>query len=415
MSTAEEHLFRGSGTASTSVVLAGSTLRTLAYAAAAISLLSLGFFLLSILNNAFGFVAVRYTRDISAVAPGAESLEELGTQELLLLLEENLPSGVLRRMEFEEPLAQRSRQEIIDLAEARILEPELFRTWTLWESVTTEGLVSAHTEQFPSHRVYFRSWLNLDTITTQVATQPLRSGFQSALIGTIWLVVIGAGSSLIVGVLSAIYLEEFARKNAFNRFLNINIRNLSAIPPVIYGLLGLAFFVQVLGPITGGSAFGAATAQDDGRTLLTGGLTLGLVALPTVVTGAQTVLQSMPMSYRYACSSVGARRWQVVFMRLLPFGLERFLTLSVLAVSRVIGETTPLIVAGAATFMATNPTSPFSKFTALPVQIFFWSTRNQEGFRNLAAGAIVLLLIISLGLNSALVLLRRQAEQSRER
>jgi phosphate transport system permease protein len=190
--------------------------------------------------------------------------------------------------------------------------------------------------------------------------------------------------------------EEFAARNRVTDLIQTNINNLAGVPSIVYGMLGLAIFVRVLEPLT------------QGRTVLSAGLTLGLLTMPVVIISSQEAIRAVPDSLRHAGLALGATRWQTVRSQVLPVAMPGILTGTILAVARAIGETAPLILVGAASFITFDPTGLFSKFTALPIQIFQWTTYPQEEFRNLAAAASLALLIMLLVLNAAAVLLRNR-------
>jgi phosphate transport system permease protein len=194
-----------------------------------------------------------------------------------------------------------------------------------------------------------------------------------------------------------------------NRVIQVNINNLSGVPSIIYGMLGLAIFVRLLEPMTSGTLFGAADPTTaNGRTILSAGLTLGLLILPVIIINAQEAIKAVPSSLRQASYGLGATRWQTVWHHVLPSALPGILTGTILSVSRAIGETAPLVVVGASTFITVDPSGPFSKFTTLPIQIFQWTARPQDVFRNIAAAAILVLLVLLLGMNASAILLRNR-------
>jgi phosphate transport system permease protein len=208
---------------------------------------------------------------------------------------------------------------------------------------------------------------------------------------------------------AAIYLEEYAENNRFNRLIETNINNLAGVPSIIYGLLGLAVFVRILEPLTSGSLFGVADPTTaNGRTVLAAGLTLGLLILPLIIINSREAIRSVPASLRQASFGLGATKWQTVLHHVLPNALPGILTGTILAISRALGETAPVVVIGASTFIVVDPSGPFSKFTTLPIQIYQWTSRPQDEFRNIAAAAIVVLLVLLLTLNATAVLLRNR-------
>jgi phosphate transport system permease protein len=200
-----------------------------------------------------------------------------------------------------------------------------------------------------------------------------------------------------IGVMAAIYLEEYADTSKwYNRLIETNIRNLAGVPSIIYGLLGLQLFVRFLGA---------------GRSLLAAGLTLALLVLPVIIINAQEAIRAVPYAYREASYGLGATRWQTISRQVLPAALPGILTGIILSLSRAIGETAPLIVVGASTFILTDPTGLLSRFTALPIQIYNWTTRPQPGFRELAAAAIIILLTLLVAINMVAFIIRNQARR----
>jgi phosphate transport system permease protein len=183
------------------------------------------------------------------------------------------------------------------------------------------------------------------------------------------------------------------------------------VPSIIYGMLGLAIFVRALGPLTSGAVFGVS--DSNGRTLLSASLTMALLILPVIIINAQEAIRAVPGSLRQASYGLGGTRWQTVWSHVLPAALPGILTGAILGVSRLVGETAPLIVVGASTYIVSDPSGPFSKFTVLPILIYNWTTRPQAEFRNLAAAAILLLLALLLTMNAAAVILRNRAARRR--
>ncbi len=227
---------------------------------------------------------------------------------------------------------------------------------------------------------------------------PERSGIQSALYGTLWLMVICAVIVIPLGVATAVYLEEYAdRTRWWNRFIEVNIQNLAAVPSVVYGILGLAFIVR--GPM------------GLGRTILAGGITLSLLVLPVVIIVAREAIRGVPPSIREGSLALGATQWQTIWKQVLPGSIAGIATGVILALSRAIGETAPLLVIGAATNLRFNPTSLDSAFTALPIQIFAWTQDPNREFVDLAAATIVVMMVVLLAMNSVAIFLRNRYEQ----
>ncbi len=237
------------------------------------------------------------------------------------------------------------------------------------------------------------SWLSWHLITDMPSRNAENAGFNSGIWGSVWIVIGSAVFSFFVGVGTAIYLEEYAPRNRYTRFLQTNISNLAGVPSVVYGLLGLVFFVQWL---------------NLGRSISAGALTMGLLILPVVVISSQEAIRSVPLGLRQAAYGLGATKWQTVRSHVLPSAMPGILTGMILSMSRAIGETAPLIVVGASSLVLTRPDSPLSSFTAMPVQIFNWSARPQQEFEHLAAAAILVLLIVLLSMNALAILLRQK-------
>ena len=228
-----------------------------------------------------------------------------------------------------------------------------------------------------------------------------KAGAQAAIWGTIWLMGICAVFIVPVGVATAIYLEEYADSERwYNRAIEVNIQNLAAVPSVVYGILGLAFLVR--GPLSLGT------------TVLAGGLTLGLLVLPVVIIAGREAIRAVPPSIREGSMALGATQWQTIRRQVLPASIPGIATGVILALSRAIGETAPLIVVGAATVIAFNPDGLDSHFTALPIQIYYWVTQPSNDVNNykpLAAAAILLLMIMLVLMNSIAIWLRNRYEQ----
>jgi phosphate transport system permease protein len=243
--------------------------------------------------------------------------------------------------------------------------------------------------------------LTWDFITNFTSISADQAGIQAALWGTIWLMGVCALFIIPVGVLTAIYLEEYADDTKwYNRLVEVNIQNLAAVPSIVYGILGLAFLVR--GPLSLGPV------------ILAGGLTLGLLVLPVVIIAAREAIRAVPPSIREGSMALGATQWQTIRRQVLPAAVPGITTGVILALARAIGETAPLIVVGAATVVAFNPSGVNDFFTAMPIQIFDWISRPQtetNDYRPLAAAGILLLMILLLLMNSVAIWLRNRYEQ----
>ncbi|MGB1617023.1 MAG: phosphate ABC transporter permease PstA [Pseudomonadales bacterium] len=240
-------------------------------------------------------------------------------------------------------------------------------------------------------------WVDWQFMTSYPSRFPEKAGILSALVGTLWLVSLTALLAIPTGVLAAIYLEEYAPKNRWTQLIEVNIANLAGVPSIVFGILGLALFVRFMGL---------------NRSVIAGAMTMSLLILPVIIIAAKEAIRAIPNSLRQAAFALGATRWQVVRAHVLPAALPGILTGIILALSRAIGETAPLIMIGALTYVAFLPESPMDEFTALPIQIFNWTARPQETFHELAAGGIIVLLGVLLLMNALAVYIRYRGSKS---
>jgi len=381
-------------------------------ASTAVGIIVLLALLFNIANTAFGYVAVEESVDADSLSGDGRALEQLTVAELAAVLEENVSAGLYRRFQSEGPLEARSPEEILELIYERVVEPKVVAQWTLFASFFQRSRISDELVAYPDAEVRFESWIDLAFITTPQSADAMRAGVRTAILGSLWTILIAFLFGFPLGVGAAIYLEEYAADTPVNRVIQTNINNLAGVPSIIYGILGLAIFVRLLEPVTSGAIFGLVDATTaNGRTVLSAGMTLGLLILPLIIINSQEAIKAVPNSLREAAYGLGATRWQVVWSHVLPSALSGILTGTILAMSRAIGETAPLVVVGASTYITFDPSGPFSKFTTLPIQIFQWTTRPQDVFRNIAAAAIVVLLIMLLSLNATAVVLRNRYQQ----
>ena len=239
-------------------------------------------------------------------------------------------------------------------------------------------------------------YLDPTFFTEPSSSNPENAGARPAILGTIYLMILLLVMVVPIGVGTAIYLEEYAnRERWYNRLLELNIQNLAAVPSIVYGILGLAFLVRGIGL---------------GRVLLAGALILTLLVLPTVIVAAREAIRAVPDSIRQGAFALGATQWQVVSRQVLPAAIPGIATGSILALARAIGETAPLLLVGALTYVAVNPTV-LGSFTALPIQIYQWIARPQDEFRLLAAAGIMVLLVILLTMNAFAIWLRNRYQR----
>jgi len=236
-------------------------------------------------------------------------------------------------------------------------------------------------------------------LTSFPSRHPEQAGIKAAIVGSVYVVIIAGVVAFTLGVASALYLEEYAARSKFARIAKINIANLAGVPSIVYGILGLEIFVRTMGL---------------GKSVLAGGFTLGLLVLPIIIVAASEAIRAVPPSLREGAYALGATRWQVVWNMVIPQAFPGIMTGVILAVSRAMGETAPLIAMGALTFVPFTPTSPLSRFTVLPIQIFNWTSRPQQGFQEAAAAGIIVLLVILLFMNAGAVILRSRFQNKWE-
>lgn len=289
-----------------------------------------------------------------------------------------------------------THDQLVSIIEEQVIGINVLRTWSLTDSLINRAQIEAIAAENPRANLIFRSWLDLNFLSSPMSGNAAVAGIRTAILGSVWVIVITVAFAFPIGVGAAIYLEEYATDTPLNNLIETNIRNLAGVPSIIYGLLGLAIFVRALETITAG------------RTVLSAGLTMGLLILPVIIINSQEAIRAVPSSIREASFGLGATRWQTIWNQVLPAAMPGILTGTILALSRAIGETAPLIVIGASTFILSDPSSPLSRFTALPIQIYQWTARPQPEFRAAAAGAIIVLLILLLTMNASAIFLRQR-------
>jgi phosphate transport system permease protein len=419
-----------------------------------IAVLALATLLYTIVNDSFGLVAIVNQNEPEAIVadlgydPETTGLNDITFDEMVSLLEANVTSGVGRRLEREQRFYEdrlvfesdevwaeicasaepptgcnsgpRGAANVFALVQERVIQPDVIASNQLvpsvfapedFEAEVAAGFEAGRFQEYTQDQVQFewRAWFSPTFLLSPASATPEIAGIRTAILGSLWLVIITVLFAVPVGVGAAIYLVEFAKPSRLNDFIQTNINNLAGVPSIVYGMLGLAILVRVLEPITSGDIFtGGASPSDSGRTILSAGITLGLLTLPVVIISSQEALKAVPDSLRQAGMALGATKWQTVRSQILPIAMPGVLTGTILAVGRAVGETAPLILVGAASFITIDPSGPFSKFTALPIQIFQWTSFPQEEFRNLAAAASIALLLLLLTLNAAAVILRNR-------
>ena len=242
-------------------------------------------------------------------------------------------------------------------------------------------------------------WLSLHLLTDYPSRHPEQAGLKAAIFGTLWIMGLTAALTIPIGVSAAVYLEEYAPKNWLTSLLEVNISNLAGVPSIVYGLLGLGLFVQLMAL---------------GKTVIAGAMTLTLLVLPIVILASREAIRAVPGTYREAAYALGADQWQVIKSVVLPAASPGILTGTILAMSRAIGEAAPIVVISGLVYLTFVPANPLDRFTALPLQIFNWASRPQEDFRELAAAGIIVLLVVLLSMNAVSIVLRNRFQTRSE-
>jgi phosphate transport system permease protein len=247
-------------------------------------------------------------------------------------------------------------------------------------------------------RIVFQGigYFDWDLFNQYASRFPEKAGVKAAFIGSILLMLVVAPTSIILGVATAIYLEEYAKKNKLNDLIRTNISNLAGVPSIVFGLLGLTIFVRMFGL---------------GKSVLAAGLTMSLLILPIIIVAAQEAIRAVPNEQREASYAMGATKWQTISRVVLPAAIPGILTGSILALSRAIGETAPLVVIGIPVIVHFLPDSLLSEFTALPLQIYDWAKRPQEEFQHVAAAGIIVLMMVLILMNSIAVYIRNKFQK----
>lgn len=236
-------------------------------------------------------------------------------------------------------------------------------------------------------------YLDMHFLTSMGSARAEEAGFFGAIVGSLWLMLVTVPVAIFLSVATALYLEEYAPENKVTDFIKINISNLAGVPSVVFGLLGLAMFVR---------------AFSMGNSVLAAGLTLALMILPVIVVSSQESIRSVPSTVREASIGMGATKWQTVSRIILPAAIPGIITGIILAISRAIGETAPLVVIGVPTTLLVTPNGLLDSFQAMPMQIYSWVKMPQEEYQYLAAAGIIVLLVILLLMNSIAILIRNK-------
>lgn len=241
-------------------------------------------------------------------------------------------------------------------------------------------------------------YLKPSFFTNFSSSMPSMAGIKGALVGTLWLMITIIPISIILGVGTAIYLEEYAKDNAFTSFVKISISNLAGVPSVVFGLLGLTIFVRGMG----------IESLSLGKSVIAATLTMSLLILPVIIVSSQEAIRAVPKSVREASYGLGGNKWQTIYKIVLPAALPGILTGFILSLSRALGETAPLILIGIPTILLRLPTGIFDMFQAMPIQIYNWAKMPQEAFQHVASAGIIVLLVLLLAMNGLAIFLRNK-------
>ncbi len=389
------------------------------------ALLALLALLANIINGVTGSVIVRQALDPATLSTGPlaslsrDQLVEILKRESELGRVDGWTPGVFRRLDGEQAFATRSQADVMNIINTRLIQSEILHSYSLWESIFSQDTIRAEVNELNAARKSnepvatseWRNWLNLDLLRLPMNSVPALSGIRNAIFGSLAVIFATMLFAIPIGVGAAIYLEEYAGQTRLNQLIQTNINNLAGVPSIIYGMLGLFIFVRALEPLTSGAVFGVQ--GNNGRTILSAGLTMALLVLPIIIINAQEAIRAVPLSLRQASYGIGATKWETIRDHVLPAAFPGILTGTILAMSRAIGETAPMVVVGASTFIVTDPNGPFSKFTTLPIQIYNLTAQPGEQYRNVAAAAILVLLLTLLSLNMAAILLRNKYAKPR--
>ncbi|OES44361.1 phosphate ABC transporter permease PstA [Domibacillus iocasae] len=281
-------------------------------------------------------------------------------------------------------------EEMIGRIDGRLMKNKVIKGIFLTATAFTSIILIVLLYRIISQGAPYLSW---DFFQNFASRRPEQAGIKAAVIGTLWMMSVVIPTAAILGVGTAIYLEEYAKKNALTRWIQMNISNLAGVPSVVFGLLGLTIFVRVFG---------------FGNSVLAAGFTMALLVLPVVIVASQEAIRAVPNELKEASFGLGATKWQTIYRVVLPYAIPGIATGSILAFSRAIGETAPLIVVGIPTFVAFLPSGYLDSFTALPMQIYNWTSRPQVDFHNLAAAGIIILLGVLILMNSVAVWIRNR-------
>jgi phosphate transport system permease protein len=422
--------------------------RNLFFAASVIGFVALILLFTNVINQTLGLVAVEY--NVKPETLSSQPLDQLSEDELLTILADKVGRRlriVLRDAElgrtadiqqtvkvlfgskpyppelsdvvYAQLTPQQvsqimgllyTREQLLAIIEKDVLQPRYVESWPLFYSLQNRPAIEAEIAQKrPDARLQWRSWLNATFVGGDLTSDASTTGLRMALTGSLWIIVLTILISLPLGVGAAVYLEEYAPHTPLSNLIETNIRNLAGVPSIIYGMLGLAVFVRALGDtlgLTSGRVFGSTDTS--GRSIISASLTMALLILPVVIINAQEAIRAVPSTLREASFGVGATKWQTVWRVVLPSATPGILTGLILSVSRAVGETAPLIVVGGLTFVTVYPRNIFDKFTVIPIQVYSWTSEPTPQFKNVAAAAIIVLLVLLVSLNATAIIIRNR-------
>jgi phosphate transport system permease protein len=371
--------------------LAGRVFAVVCALATLTGVIMLAVLLLDVVTDSTGWIWRRVDRDPRMFALILETDPEFARR--AKATDEQLFAGMQRKVQTRQRRAARRDQV---LTEAELAEIRM----DYWHSKYSGD--EAYYERFemqPStpQRLSVAWAIVTDVFDNFPSRHPSKGGFKSAILGSFWLLLLTAIFAIPVGIAAAVYLEEYAAKNRLNRFIEVNIANLAGVPSIVYGILGLAVFVRGL---------------QLGRVVLAGALTMTLLILPVIIIAAREAIKAVPDSIRQGAFALGATRWEVVRHHVLPIAMPGVLTGVILGMSRAIGETAPMIMIGALSYVAFVPQGPLDDFTVLPIQIYNWIAMPNKEFHLLAACGIFILLGILLVMNSSAIYIRHRAQRN---
>ena len=353
-----------------------------------------------------GLVRAELAMPVDPATITSESLDKLDTVALIDTLRAKVGKTRFSIL-VSKGLEIRGREYMVNLIKRDVLRPTVKESWGLWRSLTDKaGIEREVATRYPGAKVEWKSWLSPQFLQTVMNSEPELAGIRTALLGSLWMIALTILIAVPLGVGAAIYLEEFGGRSALSKLIQINIYNLAGVPSIIYGMLGLTIFVRGLETFTSGQIFGIT--DSNGRTIISAAFTMALLILPLIIINTQEALRAVPRLLHEASYGIGMTKLETIWHHILPSALPGILTGTILAMSRAVGETAPLIVIGASTFIALDPNGPFSKFTVLPIQIYTWTAQPSQAFRNIAAAAIVVLLVLLISLNLTAILLRNK-------